>query len=260
MQNFGKIKNVFNEILVESMVTKDTTSKLLFKKYIKTIKESNILKTQFLIYSNIENRIDEGDFSTNLFVNENLKLLEKYKISDIIKENQKLIDLSTDIKTKLDDNYDVKLSALHESISNLIFTKRTAKNINEVTNDISNVIEYIKSNKVTLYKDAIELPLSMLSTMMIEKYNEKYSTLDEVEKKVLKVLIDSTDEQKKDVYALTIRECIDLIDAKLIDSDLNAKDKLLRVKDKLLNDKQEITETFVKNISKLVELKNNLKN
>jgi hypothetical protein len=50
-----------------------------------------------------------------------------------------------------------------------------------------------------------------------------------------------------------------LINEKLDTSDLNAKDKLLRVKDRLLNDKQEINEDFIKNISKLVELRSNLK-
>jgi hypothetical protein len=99
----------------------------------------------------------------------------------------------------------------------------------------------------------------MLSTIMVEKFNERYSSLDETEKNVLKVLIDSSDEKKKEVYSNTLRECIDLINEKLDTTDLEAKDKLLRVKDKLLNDKQEINENFIKNISKLVELRVSLK-
>jgi hypothetical protein len=94
---------------------------------------------------------------------------------------------------------------------------------------------------------------------MVEKYNEKYASMDESDKQVLKALIESNDEKKKEVYSLIIRECIDLIDGKLNESDLDAKDKLLRVKDKLLNDKQEVNEDFNKNISKLVELKKSLK-
>ena len=37
MQNFGKITNAFNGILVEGLVSKDANSKQMFKKYIKTI-------------------------------------------------------------------------------------------------------------------------------------------------------------------------------------------------------------------------------
>jgi hypothetical protein len=47
MQNFGEIKNEFNGLLAESLVTKNNISKGLFKNYLKTIKESDILKTQF---------------------------------------------------------------------------------------------------------------------------------------------------------------------------------------------------------------------
>jgi len=50
-----------------------------------------------------------------------------------------------------------------------------------------------------------------------------------------------------------------LINEKLVESDLDTKDRLLRVKDKLLNDKQEIDENYPKNISKLVELRASLK-
>jgi hypothetical protein len=118
----------------------------------------------------------------------------------------------------------------------------------------------MKNNKLKLVKEAIELPNSMLSTIMVEKYNERYSSLDENEKEILKVLIESTDDQKHEVYKKTLKECIDLVNENLKEADLNAKDKLLQVKEKLLNDNIVVNENFFKNISKLVELKNSLKN
>jgi len=148
---------------------------------------------------------------------------------------------------------------LYENISTLIFTNKNPETIDAIVEATSKVVDYIVNNKTKTLTEAIELPNSMLSTMMVEKYNEKYASLDESEKKILKTLIDSTDVEKKEVYLSTIKECITLIDEKLDTADLNAKDKLLRVKDKLLNDKQEINEDFIKNISKLVELRSNLK-
>ena len=68
MQNFGNIKNIFNNLLAEGLTKKDVKSKKLFQKYIKTIKESEVLKTQFLIYENIENKVDSDVASANLFV------------------------------------------------------------------------------------------------------------------------------------------------------------------------------------------------
>jgi len=259
MQNFGKIKNAFNGILAEGVVSKNETNKLLFKKYIQTIKESNILRTQFLVYNNIENKLESDSMSANVFVSENLKLLEKFKVSDIINENKKLLALSKDIEAKLDESYDPSLSSLHESLSNLIFTKRTASNMDAVTNNVTSVINYIKANKPKELIEAIELPNSLITTTLVDKYNEKYSSLDESEKQILKVLIDATDAEKKEVYSNTLRECVLLINEKLNGADLEAKDKLLRVKEKLLNDKLEVNEDFAKNISKLAELRESLK-
>jgi hypothetical protein len=70
--------------------------------------------------------------------------------------------------------------------------------------------------------------------------------------------MDSTDEEKSEVYKSLVRECIDLINDRLVESDIESKDKLLRVKDKLLNDNKSIDENFNKNISKLIELRGNL--
>lgn len=259
MENFGKIKNAFNGILAEGVVRKNVEKKTLFKKYIKTIKESNILKTQFLVYTNIENKIETDQNNANIFVTENLKLLEKFKVSDIIKENKKLIDLSKEVEEKLSESYDSTISKLHESLSILIATKRNPNNIDAVTENINNVVTYMKNNKAKEINEKIDLPMSMITNLLVDKYNEKYDSLDENDKKVLKTILESNDEQKKEVYSNTLKECIELINEKLKTSDLVSKEKLLAVKEKCLNDKQEVNENFISNISKLVELKSTLK-
>jgi hypothetical protein len=98
----------------------------------------------------------------------------------------------------------------------------------------------------------------MLSGIMVEKYNTKYSELNESERNLLKTLIESTEDGKKELLKGLIRECIDAIDKKLDTNDLEVKDKLLKVKDKLLNNTNEINEDFIKSIIKLDTLKNSL--
>ena len=254
MQNFGKIKNAFNGILVESFVGDKESNKNIFKIYIKTIRENEALKTQFLVYNNIENKIEENEFKANLFLQENITLLNKFSKKDLLEANMKLA------KSISIENESYEKQELHENLSELIFLKKTSKNIDAIVEATSKIIIHMKNNKLKLVKEAIELPNSMLSTIMVEKYNERYSTLDENEKEILKVLIESTDDQKQEVYKKTLKECIDLINENLKEADLNAKDKLLQVKEKLLNDTIEVNENFFKNISKLVELKSSLKN
>jgi hypothetical protein len=260
MQNFGKIKNAFSEILAEGIASNDVAKKKLFKKYIKALKESNILKTQFLVYENIENVIENDQFSANLIVNENISLLNKFNKKDILKENEKLVSLSEDVKNKLEESYDDKLSDLHESISNLVFLDKNTKTVNEIAKNTKNVLGYITTNKPRVIEETYDVPNSMLSSILVEKYNDRYSELTETEKEVIKILIESTDEEKLEVYTKINRECIDLIDNKLTESDLDTKDRLLRVKDKLLRNNIEMNEEFPKNISKLVDLKFTLNN
>ena len=255
MQNFGKIKNAFNGILAEGLVDKNNDSKQLFKKYIKTIKESEILRTQFLVYNNIENKIEENEFKANLFLQENIALLKKFSKNDIVEANFALANPILFEQGK----GEYANEELHENISKLIFTDKTTGNIDAIVEATAGIINFMKTNKLKEVKESIDLPNSMISTIMVEKYNEKYSMLDESEKQILKALIDSDDVKKSEVYTATVRECIDMINLKLEGADLNAKDKLLRVKDKLLNDKLEINEDFFKNISKLVELRTSLK-
>ena len=252
-KNFVRIKSVFNNLLSEGVIEKNETKKGLFKEYLKAIKENEILKTQFLVYTNIENKVENDAAKATQFVKENIELFSKFTKKQILESNSKLVQIILFENEAIDER-----AELYENISTLIFTPRTASSIDTIVEATSKVVEYILDHKAKAVVEAIELPNSMLSTMMVDKYNEKYASLDESEKQVLKVLIESTDEEKKEVYSTTLRECIDLINEKLDTSDLDAKDKLLRVKDKLLNDKQEINEDFFKNISKLVELRNNL--
>jgi hypothetical protein len=254
MQNFGKIKNTFNELMVESIVTNKETNKNLFKNYVKAIKENEVLKTQFLVYDNIENKIEENELKANLFIQENIALLDKFSKKDIMEANSKLIK---PVKSKQGD-YSNEKDALYENITKLIFTNKNTKTIDTIVESMSFIIDYIKNNKTKTVNKSFDLPNSMLSKIMVDKYNEKYASLSETEKKILKVLINSDDVKKKEVYSNVIRECLDMINEKLNGSDLDTKDKLLRVKDKLLNDKVEIDEDFSKNISKLLELKNSL--
>jgi hypothetical protein len=251
VKNFGKIKDNFNNILAENIIIKDNGKNNVFKTYLKTIKENEILRTQFMVYNNLENTCETDAGKALLFVKENIDLMAKYKIKDILEANTQLANLITwDIVDEAND--------LYENISKLIFTKRASNNINTIVESTDKVVKYILSNKPRVIIEQIGLPNSVISNLMITKYNEKYESLSESEKKILKVLISSNELEKKEIYSQLVRECIDLINEKLSTADLNAKDKLLQVKDKLLNTVQAIDENFSKNISKLVELKSNL--
>ena len=254
-KNFGHIKELYNNILSESVMSKNEDSNKLFKNYVKALKENEILKTQFLVYSNIENKVETDVAKATMFVKENVDLFSKYSKKDIFEANKKLV-----LDLLFEKDVDSDKAELHENISTLIFTEKTPQTIDTIVEATKKVVDFIVNNKGKETVEAISLPTSMVTNIMVEKYNQRYSGLDETQRKVLKVLIESNDDEKKKVYGDVLNECLSLINEKLETSDLDTKDKLLKVKEKLLNDKQEVNEDFIKNISKLVELRDGLKN
>jgi len=92
VKNFGKIKNTYNTILVESITSKKDENKSVFKKYIKTIKSDEILKEQFLIFNNIENKVETDRAKATEYVKESIALLSKYPKQSIIESNAKLFN------------------------------------------------------------------------------------------------------------------------------------------------------------------------
>jgi len=254
MQNFGKIKNAFNDILVESIIDKDVEKRKIVKRFIRAISESKILKAQFLIFNNIENRVDENQFSANLFITENVNLLGAFKKEDIVAENSKLVNLSQMVKGRLESEYDKK--ELHESLSNLIFKERTPSTIQEVTNSRLNVVKYINENKERVIMESLEIPTSMLANLAVDKFNDRYCDLTEDEHRVLNVILeDKNNEAKEKVFKETIMSCIDSVNERLSES--TNKEKLLTVKERLLNT-EFVSETFSEEIVKLLDLKRTL--
>ncbi len=251
-KNFGAIKTAYNNLLSEAVMSKNNSNKELFKKYIKFIKENEILKTQFLVYTNIENKVESDVEKARMFVKENVELFNKFDKNKILEANTKLVNEI--IFEKEPEN-----SELYENISTLIFTDKHPLNVDKIVEATSKVVDYILNNKPKVVNESIDLPISLVSRILIDKFNDKYSSLTESDRKMLTVVIESTDEQKTEVYNELLSECLSLINEQLNTSDLDLKDKLLRVKEKLLNDKKEINEDFVKNLSKLVELRDNLK-
>ena len=224
------------------------------KRFIRAISESKILKAQFLIYNNIETRVDENQFSANLFITENVNLLSKFKKEDIIAENAKLVNQSQMVKVRLESEYNKK--ELHESLSDLIFKETTPSTIQEVTKCRMGVVKYINENKEKVIVESPEVPTSMLANLAVDRFNDKYSDLTEDEHKVLNVIVESDNgESREKVFKETIMSCIDSVNDRLTES--TNKEKLLTVKERLLNTEY-VSETFSEEIVKLLDLKRTL--
>src|SRR6478736_1302629 len=144
MQNFGKIKNAFNDILAENISISNNESKDLFKKYLKMLKEDKMLKTQFLVISNIENKVESDREKATQFVKENIELFSSFDKKKLLEANTKLLKL---IKPNFNDKLDYDKKELHENIGKLIFTKRTPNTIDIIVETTTKIVDFILSNQ-----------------------------------------------------------------------------------------------------------------
>lgn len=255
MQNFGKIKNIFNSLLVEAIATKDENKKKLFKEYVKAIKGNEILKAQFLVYNNIEGKVETNEHKATEFVKANIEALKKYTKEEISEANLTLAKpLLLEQELPEADN---GLGQLHADIATLIFTERNPQTVDTIVESLTGIVDYIKDNEINENSEANILPTSVLSNIAVDKFNDRYSELNEDEKSVLKTILESDDDGKQEIFKTLSRECIDLVDNHLTESDMDAKERLLKVKDRLLR-QEFVSESFITDISKLIELKSDL--
>lgn len=259
MKNFGLIKDSFNTILSESIGNKGLDSKLVFKGYLKQIKENKVLRTQFLIYKNIEDKVEVNETKAIEFIKENISLMDKFSKKEIMEANELLaskIPSNFDFENGVYDN--VELKELHENISELILTKKTPNTVGTIVETTLNIAKYINNNKARVITESSGIPTSLIANLAIEKYNEKYSSLNETQQKAVRLIVDSNEQARCDFFNESVKQCISQINDKLKDSDTSIKESLLSAKENLL-DRKFNDNTFITDISKILELSEDLK-
>lgn len=251
MNNFGNIKDTFNNILSTSIMNKDEEGKKLFSTYVKTLKEEASLKNEYLIYKNLTTKKFDDENEAKYFIKENIKLLKNNDSVEAIKK----------LETILGDKEIVKENEeIYSHIDVLRNTELTPKTIEKIQESLKYVSTKMLE-KVVIEEnefDGVEVPPSVLTKMATNRFNLKYQDISEGEKEIIKTILNGNDEDKKEVYNNLKTECIDIIDKKLNENvDLDIKDKLLKVKDKLLRMTYNPDE-YVKDINNVYELKNSV--
>ena len=251
MNNFGKIKDTFNLILSESIIKKDNKGKKIFISYLKELKENKTLKSQFLLYKNLSDKKFTNESDAKYYIKENISLLKGLNKKEINSGVKKLLSLLKG-KELVKENIE-----LYNHINLLVETKKTVSSIDKIQESINFITKKmmeVPEQEVEKF-EPVNLPPSVLTKMAINRFNLKYSDITESEKKIIKSDLNGTEESKKDVYINLKKECIELIDNRLTEnSDLDMKDRLLKVKDKLLRMTYN-SDDYVGDIGKVYQLK-----
>jgi hypothetical protein len=256
--NFGQIKDIFSNHLVESYVNGDEKGKKLYKKFIKTLNEDEVLKTQFIVYKNIEKKNGMSDVEIHDYLKENISLFEKFNKSDIEKSNNKLMSILKENKI----GTDLISKPVYNDINKLISLEKKASTINKIQESFNKVKNFMKDNK-----EEIDLSENVSSnvdpkkflSIAVEKYNEKYGKeLSEEETRIVNILRKGSDKEKEDLLKEYVKDTIKLVNDKLEErkDNITLKETLLNVKDMIYETVE--SENLNEGVVKLYELKKDL--
>lgn len=258
--NFGTIKDIYASVLVESKLSNDDKGKTLYKKFIKLLGENEILKSQFIVYKNIENRSFVSESSASDYLKENISVLSKYSKKEITRENKKLVKLLEDNGYNLENTEEREL---HKGIHSLISEKKTAVNINKLHESFGMVRDWLlvdKDSKETKEYVRENIDPQKFLEIAVNDYNEKYGTLTEEEKDIIKVLRKGEESSINDLVNKLVKENIELINEHLkkYGNNLEMKEKLLSTKDVVYGMVDNNKNSFNENVLELLELKKGL--
>jgi hypothetical protein len=234
MYNFGKIKESYNKLYLESFSTKDNKKKKVFEYYISKLKESKILKEEFNCYNGLQKETFQNEMDSQIFIEESLNIIKSLDKNELNKIHDDLIN-------KLNENGYPLIELENETISlfeDILNLERKYKNLNKITESIIKLRKGLVKEgfQESNMEKTVTLPTNLLSNLMVNKFNSKYAELDENTKQIIKVSLSGNEEDRSKLFNSTLKECVESVNNKLKESanDLELKDKLLQTKERLL--------------------------
>lgn len=218
--------------------------------FISIINSSPILQLEFKVISNLESKHIDEDLLASRYIDSNIKLFEVYTLKEINQEHDKLKQFISEDMEKESHKY-----KLYESIGNLITESLKPiidVDVNLMHESFSVVLKHIKENKPQ--ESTVEVLDENIIRIAIDKFNEKYSMLEEDDKTMLLNTIRLNEKEKETVLNESKKEILALLSEV---TDVTIKDKIDKTIQKLNEIKYE-PETINSNIIDLYELKKSL--
>lgn len=178
-------------------------SKKIAFDFFDVVKKSPILQLEFKVFSNLESKHIENDQIATRYIDNNIKLFEVYTIEEIDAEHKKLNAFLSEhvVPTITEADYDLEKIGLYNAIDTLITESLKISDDVDVDNiheSFTMVLNHIKSPKKELLENVDVEPINEdVIEIAVGKFNEKYASLDESDKNLLKTLIKSTSKEKQ---------------------------------------------------------------
>lgn len=247
-------KEFANILINENTVSTNTK----INEYVKLLNSSQILMLENRVFNNLENKTITNESYAMRYIDKVIKLFDVYTYEDLMLEHEKLngfIDYNNIDKTD-------KRVILYESIYNLITesVKETEKiDVDKMHESFIYVLNHImnenKNMKNNISIEDHEMVNEHVLRIAIDKFNEKYSTLNENEFNLVKTLIKSNYDEKHKIFEEYKKEIFNILENI---EDIKYASKIFETKSKI-NEIKNNEENINENIVNLYELSVGLK-
>ncbi len=266
--NFGTLKDIFTEKLIESYSSEDETLKKhgkdLYKKFLKVIKESETLKTAFIVFKNIENNTIKSEVSATEYLKESISLFDVFKGKNSL--NFEIEKLTSLLESKGIDYKSKEVKTVHKDLQNLITSPKNVHTLTKIQEAKEGVVSWLISKKEENSEENSSeyvrenINIKKFLEIVTNKFNEKYKdSLTEEEKNILKVLRENDQKKVKILVSGLVKENVSLVNQYLEENtdNITIKSKLLETKDAIYKIAED-DKSFSTNVLKLYELKKNI--
>jgi hypothetical protein len=233
--NIGIVNLIISNKLKDSYFNNkfiEESKKIAFD-FLDIIKSSPILELEFKVFNNIENKCIESDIAATRYIDNNIKLFEVYTIQEIDKEHEKLTSLYEEVPAFYSQIEQDKLK-LYEAIDNLIresLQDYDNINVDNIHESFTLVLNHIKTPRKSLIENVDVKPINEdVIEIAVNKFNEKYESLNEDDKNLLTTLIKSNDSEKQALLETYRTETLTILES--INKD-NTKDSVVKAIQKI---------------------------
>ena len=203
--NIGIANLIVSNKLNESYINNENLgeSKKIASNFLGVVKKSPILQLEFKIFNSIEKKIIENEVLAKEYIDKHIELFEIYSLEEVEAEHVKLNGLlQEEMFTELtEEDYNPEKVKLYDAINTLITESLKSSDkcdVDKLLESFTLVFNHIKSPKKALLENVDVEPLHEdVIEIAVTKFNEKYATLDESDKKLLKTLINANIKEKK---------------------------------------------------------------
>lgn len=225
--NIGIVNFIISNKLKESYFNNNLIeeSKEMTFNFLDVVKNSPILQLEFEVFNNLENKFIDNDITAARYIDNNIKLFEVYTLQELKNEHKKLKSFLTENEVPIDTHK----MLLYKSINTLI--KESLKTNEEIDVDkihesFTFVLNHIKEPKKTTIFEIDDKSINEeVIEVAINKFNEKYKSLNEDDMNLVQNLIKLNDKEKENLLETYKSETISLLENMNND---NVKDNILK--------------------------------